>query len=75
MAIKQYTNAEILNLITTGKATYHMKVYSTDWHEELWFDGIVFIGLCSCNEIGTRPICAVDVPLCFPPKTVTAVFI
>lgn len=75
MALKQYTNAELLSLITTGKAIYKMKVYSKDWNEEMWFDGIVFIGLCSCNEIGVRPICAVDVTICFPPKAVTAVFI
>lgn len=69
------TNAEILNLITTSRAYYGQRVFSTDQEEMFFFTGIVFLGECSCSVIGTQPIVECFGPVnkyCQPIKDVFA---
>lgn len=54
--IPRYTNAEILHLIASGRVSYLMRVFSTDYSEVMYFNGTVFVGECTCKQLGSYPV-------------------
>lgn len=55
-----HTTAEILLLIANGHTSKGDRVYSTDYRQWFTFDGVVFVGDCDCQIIGSCPASSSD---------------